>query len=126
MSVIDRERVLKLHRQGMSASEIAALVECSPRTITRIRKSEGLSEPLTPEGNGPVTPERLEAARLMLEDGASAKEVRRTLHMSQATLRNHFPGMSWSKGEVCEFARMVAEMNRLERRNGGFSISRAA
>ncbi|MDQ0241220.1 hypothetical protein [Arthrobacter bambusae] len=55
----------------------------------------------------PCTPEELNKARLMLEDGASMREITRTLGISKTTLRNKFPGMGWTYKESGEFRQLI-------------------
>lgn len=109
----DYESIAELHRLGYSAPQIAARAGCSTRTVGRWRRSQGLTE-RPAHASYPVTPERLEAARRMLEDGASHHDISLTLHMSVHTLRAHFPGTAWSRDESIRLAHMVRQLNRIE------------
>lgn len=122
MKPADAEHVLTLHARGLSAAEIAERVGCASRTVIRIRKRHGLTQPVPTHAGIPITQERLDAARVMFDDGAPQREIRRTLGMSQATLMHHFPGRSWSRVEAAEFARAIQQAKRsgpkAERFNG--------
>lgn len=60
-------------------------------------------------------PEKLERARLMLEDGASRREVTRTLGLHSSTLANHFPDSGWTSRQAGAFMMMEYKMsNRIE------------
>lgn len=53
------------------------------------------------------TPAELDQARLMLEDGASMREVTRTIGISKTTLRAKFPGQGWTYKEAGEFRQII-------------------
>lgn len=109
----DHESIAELHRLGYSAPQIAVRAGCSTRTVERWRRSQGLTE-RPAHSSYPVTPERLEAARRLLDDGASHKDISQTLHMSRTTLQRHFPGTAWTRDESIRMAHMVRQLNRLE------------
>lgn len=110
------ERFEAMERMGYSAAQIAAELNVCTRTVVRWRRATGRSHP-TPEGWGvPLTPERLEAARAMLADGASRAEVARTLHMWDQTLAKHFPEAKWTKAQAGRFANEVRKLNKLMER----------
>ena len=46
-----------------------------------------------------ITPDMVERMRLLLEDGASQREVARTLGISTNAVRSRFPGLGWTQGE---------------------------
>lgn len=51
----------------------------------------------------PPSPERLEYAARLLEDGASQREVWRTTGIARDTLRKYFPGKGWTYVQGGEF-----------------------
>lgn len=109
----DYESIAELNRLGYSATQIAARAGCSTRTVVRWRRSQRM--PILPENASvPASQERLEAARLMLEDGVSHKDISRTLHMTRETLRRHFPGTAWTTQQSGRLAQMVRQLNRIE------------
>ena len=55
----------------------------------------------------PVTPEKLEAVRKMVEDGASQKEIIRTVGVGRETIVKYFPGHRWTFQECGSLGRAV-------------------
>ena len=55
----------------------------------------------------PPSPERLEQAARLLEDGASQREVQRTTGIHRTTLRKHFPGKGWTFVEGGQFRALL-------------------
>lgn len=109
---VDREALQRLHDMGLPASRIAAELGCTMRTVYRWRHDQGLAEP-TPEAWDPaLLPGRLEQARRLLEDGASYKEVERTVHMDRRTLRKRFPGMGWPPDEGGRLGALITQLQR--------------
>lgn len=51
----------------------------------------------------PATAADYEKARQLLDDGASYREITRTLGISKTTLRAKFPGRGWTYKESGEF-----------------------
>lgn len=51
----------------------------------------------------PPTPEQIDHARRLLNDGASQREVQRTTGIARETLRKHFPGRGWTYVEGGDF-----------------------
>ncbi|MET0887686.1 MAG: helix-turn-helix domain-containing protein, partial [Mycetocola sp.] len=81
MTVLD-SRFFELQAAGHSAAEIAAEMGVTTRTVTRWRREAGLTRQLPDFAARPVPAERLAQAERLLEDGAPAFEVAKTLHMS--------------------------------------------
>lgn len=50
----------------------------------------------------PLTPDRLDRARQMLEDRAGYNETARSLGCCRRSLQNHFPGMGLTADEMRE------------------------
>jgi DNA invertase Pin-like site-specific DNA recombinase len=57
----------------------------------------------------PPSPERLEQARRLLEDGASQRETCRTTGIHRTTLRKYFPGKGWTFVEGGKFRALTRE-----------------
>ena len=63
-------------------------------------------------------PERLKAAKELLDDGASIKEASRSTGVDRSTLHKHFPGMGWTSRQAGEFralTRYVEPANQIRR-----------
>jgi transposase-like protein len=109
-------QIAELHAQNMTARDIAAELGCNIRTVIRWRTTQGFSRPMPAFACHPITPERLAAAAAMVADGASFREIERTLHVAQKTLVRHFPGAQWTHQQAAELAAAVRRANRLQRR----------
>lgn len=96
----DWELIAKLTLEGKTASQIAELVGCNMRTISRARKATGTAHTIPEFAGYPINAERLEQIRLMVEDGAPVAEIERTLGTSHKTITRYFPGSSWSREQI--------------------------
>jgi DNA-binding CsgD family transcriptional regulator len=76
-----REQVLGLHRQGLTAGEIAQRMDVTPVTVYRILGEEGLRPNLTPEAER--ARERREEAIALRQEGVSGAEIARRLGISE-------------------------------------------
>lgn len=103
----DREQIAALTRQGKTAAQIAELLGCTERTVSRVRIETGTAKPVSPYSGKPVSPERLEQARLMLNDGAPWSEISRTLHISEHSLAKHFPGTQWTREQMNDLSAAI-------------------
>lgn len=112
MRTVDHDEVARLTRQGFSLTEIAERVGCSTRHVGRIRVACGVAQPPPALTNRPITPERLEAVARMLADGASNREIMRTLGVHYETLQRYFPGTAWSQDQVVELSRAVRKWGK--------------
>lgn len=110
---VDRAEVERLTRLGRSAKYIAVRLNCSDRTVTRIRAELGISDARN-GSYGPVPPARLRLAEVMLDDGASYAEVSRSIGMAWETLRRHFPGRGMSPQVAGGLSRMVQKFNNIQ------------
>lgn len=63
-------------------------------------------------------PEKLNAAKVLLDDGASYTEVARTLGMCKKTLRRHFPGRGYTQEQINESMALGRLEARLPVKNG--------
>ena len=110
---VDYSEVERLTKFGWSASRIADQLRCSERTVVRVRAKLGIAQPVSLYSAKRVSPERLERARLLIEDGVSHNEIKRTLGMNTDTLRRHFPGTQWSQVEAGMFARTARDARQI-------------
>lgn len=98
-----RTRVAELTRQGRSASDVAAILGITERTVQRDRAAKGIAQP----ASRPLTATQLDRARQLLADGAPYKEVARTIGSDTTTLAKHFPGQGWTRQQVSEWTAML-------------------
>lgn len=106
MTVVDMERVLwrrqqvvEMTRQGLTAVQIGFALGITERSVVRHRRAAGVSLRSLAD---PMTPEELERAQQLLDDGCSYAEVGRTLGRAARTLRNHFPNQGWDEETMRE------------------------
>ena len=104
-----RDRVAQLTHQGHTAKHIANLLGVTKRTVVRDRAARGIAQPKAPL----LTPDELERAHAMLEDGASYDEVARTLGRATTAFRHRFPGYKLSPTERAQRAVLGRQMARL-------------
>lgn len=90
-NTINYNRVAELTKLNWSAPKIAAELGCSARQVTRIRGHLRIAQERRPNSGIPVSPERLEQAQKLADDGASAGEIVRTMRMSRVTVNKYFP-----------------------------------
>ncbi|UXE05175.1 helix-turn-helix DNA binding domain protein [Arthrobacter phage Jamun] len=101
------EDYARIHRPDLSTTQAAKLLGVTPRTITRYRARLGLSQ-ASPGGANRPSPELLAEIAARLDDGWPVKEVARTYGTTWRTVVRHFPGRSWTKKQVGQYARMVS------------------
>lgn len=88
--------IAKRTKAGFSASQIAAELGVTTRTVERARKRTGVGK-FCPTA---LTDTELRLAAALLDDGASYGEVARTLHRNLETIRRRFPGRSiWKQAD---------------------------
>lgn len=97
--LVSDQRVVALSLQGLSVAEIARLTGFHRRTIERARARAGIAGP-TPTSMGS---EEIARAEQMLADGASYREVARTIGVCWTTVRRHFPGRGWTPQQAAEY-----------------------
>lgn len=102
------ERVRELTAAGRSATQIAALLNITDRTVTRYRRHTGISKPR----NNPFTPEQLALAEQLLDDGCSYGETARTVGASRQGIRQRFPSRGWTQVEGGAYGALVSRMAR--------------
>lgn len=70
-------------------------------------------------GRPQLSPERLEAIELLLKDGASMREIARTLNVARESIMRHFPDYKgWSKQHNAEVSRAKRKYNSVMKSNG--------
>lgn len=102
--MIDDEKFLQLHDDGMNAADIAAELGVSVRTVSRHRARLGLGRPGNNHGFR-VTPEWKARVEALLDDGCSIREAARTMECRKETVSRHFPGRGWTYRMGGEFGR---------------------
>lgn len=98
-----RDLVVELTRAGLSAPQIAERLNVTTRTVQRHRVAAGIAQPLAPR----LTPEQHEQARQLIDDGASYKEVARTIGCANTTVAKRFPGRGWTLAECGRWGRFL-------------------
>ena len=104
-----RDRVAELTRQGLTAGTIAEILGITKRSVQRHRKERGVTQPPAVH----MTAEELLRAKEMLEDGASCREVARTLGRTHGTILKRFPECKWTKSQRLQQATLGRQMSRL-------------
>lgn len=108
----DREIFRTLAEGGKTNTQISAEMGIPLKSVSRIRKELGLSK------GAPVVPYSeadRKRALLMLEDGASKKEVSATIGVSQTALRRWFPDVrGWTPSESGRFRKLKEKMDLLD------------
>ncbi len=103
----DWEQVAKLTREGKTAREISELLGCTKRTVSRARGATGTAKPVLGFACHPITAERLEQIRSMVEDGTPVREIEKTLGTTHQTVNKYFPGASWSREQISEHTSVI-------------------
>lgn len=113
-----RSAVVRLTREGMSASQIAAQLGICERTVQRYRRVAGISQGAS---GVPMTAEELELARRLIEDGCSRCEVARTVGRHANTIARYFPESGWTREQVNEYTALLRRLKvRTDRWQGVF------
>lgn len=95
---------------GTTTRQAAEQLGVSVRTINRLRRRLGIA---TGTCRMP-TPEQLEYARQLLEDGASMTDAARSSGVEFQTLKRRWPDKVWTPSQVGQYARQSAHLKRLE------------
>lgn len=110
-----RAQVVAATLAGESAGAIAERLGVTTRSVHRHRQAAGISQPPPV----PLTPEELDLARRLLEDGACYNEVARTLGRSWKALHRKLPGYTWPPGEGARLARLLEYFDPTRDLTGG-------
>lgn len=112
---VDDETFLDLHHAGLASQEIADRLGITRRTVLRRRVRLGVARH-TPGTTWRPTPEWEAQARTLLEDGASLREIARTLHCDRATVTRRFKGMGWTLNEAGSHSQTMRRANEILRK----------
>lgn len=93
------ERVKDLTESGLSAREIADILNCSSRTVTRYRARMGILQEKLPA----IPPEKASQIESLLADGASCEEAARTFGVNGKSVRNRWPQYAWSREQITDY-----------------------
>ena len=104
-----RDRVAELTRQGLTAGTIAEILGITKRSVQRHRSERGVTQPPAVH----MTDRELLRAKEMLEDGASCREVARTLGRTHCTILNRFPEYKWTRSQAVQQSVLGRQMSRL-------------
>lgn len=66
-----------------------------------------------------LTSERKAEIQAMLDDGASWREIKRTLGADHSTMTRHFPGTQWTLKEGADLGVFVKKQDHLARKVWG-------
>lgn len=91
LDVARDERIEALAQAGYNTRQIAAVERTTIRTVQRSRARLGIA---APKAENALSAAELRRAADLLDDGASYREVARTLGRSDMTIAHHFPGRS--------------------------------
>lgn len=105
-----QEKLLRLHQEGLNASQMAAELGYSVKTIQRHRRRLGLTIPPPPTTR--ITPEWTARVQALLDDGVSIREAALTVGCNRETIGRHFKGQGWSYGEAGRFAMALRQVSR--------------
>lgn len=105
-----QEKLLRLHQEGLNATQLAAELGYSVKTIQRHRKGLGLTIPAPPRCQ--ITPEWTARVQALLDDGVSIREAALTMGCSRETIGRHFKGQGWSYGQAGKFAMALRQVSR--------------
>ncbi|UXA19498.1 helix-turn-helix domain-containing protein [Mycobacterium sp. SMC-4] len=103
-TLMRRERIVELTRNGCSAREIASILGITRRTVVRVREATGTSQPVA---GVPLTADQVRQAERLLDDGCSISEAARTIGCSYHTLHRRFPDRVWTREQCVEHAAML-------------------
>ena len=107
------ERVVELTRGGRSAADIAWILGVSARTVSRYREKLGISHSECRRER--TSEDVLLRAKCLLVDGASYREVARTLGIHRSTVAKHLPGYGWTSEQTVQHGRAVQMFNAIGR-----------
>lgn len=100
---VRQARIEQLSRAGLTVTAIAAELGVCTATVVTARARAGLTKYQV----RPFTPEEDERIDAMLTDGASYKEVARTIGRHRQSIARRFPGRGWSTADRDAHTRVV-------------------
>ncbi|QGZ16925.1 helix-turn-helix DNA-binding domain protein [Arthrobacter phage LittleTokyo] len=104
-----KDDLLALPR-GTTVREAAEILGVSQRTVNRLRVRLGIAQGSCRR----PTPEQLEHARQLLEDGASMTDAARSAGVEFQTLKRRWPDKVWTASQVGQYARQLDHLKRIE------------
>lgn len=110
--ITDLTEFERLHNDGWTLDKLAEHYGCNRATIHRTRTRLGL-----PQRRPRLDNERRARIQERLNDGWSHAEIARTENVDPETIRRHFPGTGWDKGERIRHAVTASYYARKERRS---------
>ena len=114
-SAKDRDdQIIRLTRLKVSTKQIAKMLNCSERTVSRVRKNNNC---LVQPPSKPFTKDELEKAKAILENGGTYTEAAKTIRgngSSGQSLKAKLPGYKvWTRKESSNHAALVRKFNKL-------------
>ena len=114
-SAKDRDdQIIRLTRLKVSTKQIAKMLNCSERTVSRVRKN---NECMVVPAAKPYTEQELLIAKEVLEAGGSYAEAAKTIRgpgSSGQSLKAKLPGYkTWTRKESSDYAALVRKLNKI-------------
>jgi transposase-like protein len=106
----DFEKLQQLVGEGLSIKDIAAHMGVTARTISRHKRTLGLSK--SPKPGKPLEEWRDKAAQL-LEEEYSCRTVAQIVGVTEHRVAKHFPGRSWTPQQCGQYAVAIRRLNNL-------------
>jgi IS30 family transposase len=106
-----RDRIASLTRQGLTAEQIAQMLDCTTRTVRRARKIRECQVYLP----RPFTPEEVARAEALFDDGCSCAEVARTLGRDPTVVWHRWPHRAWTLKQASEMGVLARQARRVLR-----------
>ncbi|QWY79698.1 hypothetical protein PP637_gp70 [Arthrobacter phage Persistence] len=110
MTKVAKDDFLRLHKQGLSAAQLAERFGITQRHVTRLRSELGVSK-TEPHHSRRMDEAALATAAALLDEGASLKEVGRTVGFDEVTIARHFPGRGWDRTTIGQHAKAIRDTN---------------
>lgn len=101
---------------GATAREISERLGILKREVQRSRQRLRRSGQLPPSKNTgrPMPEDVVNIVERMLDDGASYKEVSRTIGTDEKWIRHRYPGRGWTAQQSAQYRHMRRAMNKLD------------
>lgn len=109
--LIDIERFTQMAASGESIPRMAAILHVSARTVSRYKRTFGLTQDRP--GYRKLPDGWHEQAEQLLADGYSKTDVARITGVNFDTVTRHFPGHAWTPQQVGEYAAMIRRLNQV-------------
>lgn len=109
---VSDEDFLRLHDSGLNATEIAEALGFSVRNVQRYRSRLGVVQHV-PRAAWRPGPEWEAQASSLIADGASIREVARTMGCHQDTVIRRFRGKGWTLQQAGAHSQAMGRANKL-------------